>query len=415
MQPTKTSEYDVIVIGAGPAGMMAAGVASERGKKVLLLEKNGTVGKKLSISGGGRCNITNAEDNLREFLSIYGETDKFLFSPFSQFNQEHTFDFFASKGLPLVVEARKRAFPQTQNAKDVTKTMKNFVKSSGVKLMTGTAVNRIITKDGMVTGIDAKGIVYTADSYVLATGGVAYPETGSTGDGQQWMKTLGHTVHPPSPSIAPLKVKESWVKQLSGVSLSFMKITFWGDDKKAFSKTGKILFTHFGISGPLILNCASEVMKLKEKGSVTATIDMYPDTDHGALETNIIKVLDQNKNKDFKNIVGDIAPRGLGEAILTNIPTLASKKAHSVTREERKQLIAFLKAAPISITGIMGWEWAVVADGGVDLSEVDTKTMRSKLYPNLYLTGDTLNINRPSGGYSLQLCWTTGYVAGNNA
>jgi predicted Rossmann fold flavoprotein len=411
----KAVEYDLIVIGGGASGMMAAGVAAEHGKKVLIIEKNRRLGNKLSITGGGRCNITNATFDNRKFLDKFGDAGKFLFSPLSQFGIQDTFDFFEKKKLPLVVEARNRAFPQTQKASDVVKVMKKFVTNKNTNIVTDTAVTKIgSNKDtGEITYVETKNETYTAKNYLIATGGSSHPETGSTGDAFVWLKKMGHTVKKPSPNIVPLKVADKWVKDLSGTSLSFMKITFFVDGKKAFSETGKILFTHFGLSGPLILNSAKRVDDLLYAGEVTAKIDCYPDTDHGSLEKNILNTFNRNKNKDFKNIVDEITPPGMSNALIEfHIVSDVNKKVHSITKEERKEIVKLLKGMPVRIQGLMGMNRAVISDGGVPLEEIDTKTMKSKLFSNLYITGDVLHINRPSGGYSLQLCWTTGYVAG---
>ncbi len=415
----KTKEtYDVIVIGGGSAGLMAAGVAGSLGKKVLILEKNAKLGEKLRITGGGRCNITNAEEDIHKFLKHYEEGADFLYSPFSQFNNKDTFKFFEGLNLPLVVQARKRAFPHTERAVDVYEVLKNYIDKGNVVVKSSTEVLEIIkSKDNRsIESVRTKSGTYEARSFILATGGVSHPETGSTGDGFAWLRDLGHTVHKPTPTIVPLRLSDKWVHVLAGVSLSFMKITFYLEGKKQFSKTGKILFTHFGLSGPLILNSSKKVADLLHGGSVTALIDAYPDTDLGTLEKRIIKVFDMNKNKALKNVFKEIVPEGTNkgiELLFSNIDF--DKKVHSVTKEERKIIVQTLKAMPLHITELMGYDRAVVADGGVPPSEIDTKTMRSKLYNNLYIVGDLLHINRPSGGFSLQLCWTTGYVAGKNA
>ncbi len=409
-------QYDVIVIGGGASGMMAAGRAGALGKKVLLIEKNKQLGEKLKISGGGRCNITNAEEDIRAFLKHYGEADQFLFSPFSQFSNKDTFTFFEALGLPLVVQARKRAFPHTEKALDVFKALERYMKADNVTVMSGAKVASIEKSNGEIAGVVVGKATYAAASYILATGGVSHPETGSTGDGFNWLKDLGHTVASPTPTIVPLAVREQWVKDLSGTSLSFMKITFFADGKKQFSKTGKLLFTHFGLSGPLILNSAAQVGDLLEWGIVTAKIDAYPDTDHGALEQKIIGIFDTHKNKTLKNIMDEVVPHGMIEAIFSLLPTLDREiKVHSVTKEARKQLVDLLKALPMTISGLMGYDRAVVADGGIPLTEMDMKTMKSTVVKNLYITGDLLHVRRPSGGFSLQLCWTTGYIAGGNA
>lgn len=418
--------YDVIVIGGGASGMMAAGRAAERGLQVLLVEKNKDLGKKLSLTGGGRCNIFNAEEDTQKLLENYGDSAKFLHSPFSQHSMQNSRDFFEKRGLPIVVEARKRAFPKSQKATDVTRVMKRYITSNNVELKTDMKILGFKTEDGKITGLETKSGLYTSNAYILATGGSSYRETGSTGDGVSWLEKLGYTVHKPNPNIVPLTVADEWVKALSGVTLSFMKITFGANRAKShtkkltrFSRTGKILFTHFGISGPLILNASYEVQKLLKrssaKGFVRAIIDMYPDTDVGTLRNRVLVAFNKNKNKTLKNALKEFVPAGMDEAVATQLsPELQDMKVHSVGKEERYELVNILKAMPLTITGTMGMDWAVISDGGVDLKEVDTKTMRSKLHDNLYFTGDVLNINRPSGGFSLQLCWTTGFVAGSH-
>ncbi len=408
--------FDVVVVGGGASGMMAAGTAARRGKKVLLLEKNKKLGEKLSISGGGRCNITNAEYDTRALLKHYGDAEPYLHSLFARFGVKETFSFFETQGLPLVVQARKRAFPHTESAPDVKRVMEAYCTHPNITIKTNTPVEEIAKTGDRVSHLVAKKVVYTGTSIVLATGGMSHPETGSTGDGFAWLRALGHTVESPTPSIVPLAVKDTWVKSLAGTSLSFMKITFFVDGKRALSKVGKILFTHFGVSGPLILNLAKNVGDLLHTGEVTAMIDMYPDTEFDVLERKVIATFDANKNKLFKNIVKDFVPEGMSHAVLMLLPVhIGDTKVHSVSKEDRKKIIHLLKGMPLTIEGLMGYDRAVVADGGVPLDDINTKTMGSKKLKNLFITGDLLHINRPSGGFSLQLCWTTGYVAGENA
>lgn len=411
------SQYDVIVVGGGPSGMMAAAGAAARGRRVLLVEKNKQLGKKLSITGGGRCNITNAESDIRKLLSHFGDAEKFLFSPFSQFGVQATFDFFESRGLPLVVQARQRAFPETEDARDVTAVMKKYVTDNNVTLKTGTRVDEFIVEKGKLVGISTNNGDYYADNFVLATGGSSRPETGSTGEGLLWLKQFGHTVHEANPNIVPLLVDEEWVKKLSGTSVSFMKITFTSAKTATrFSRTGKILFTHFGISSPLVLNAAHDVKQLLVEGPVKATIDLFPDTEIGTMRNRVLEIFNTSKNKTLKNILKELVPAGLKDALEAQLsPELLEQKVHSVSKEDRQSIADLTKALPLTVTGTKGMDWAVISDGGVELAEVDTKTMRSKKVANLFFCGDVLHINRPSGGYSLQLCWTTGFVAGQNA
>lgn len=409
-------KFDVVVIGGGAAGMMAAGRAAERGRRVLLVEKNPVLGKKLSITGGGRCNVTNAEDDVRLLLSHYGEAAKFLFSSFSQFGVAETFSFFTNRGLPLVVQAKQRAFPTTERATDVVKTLVDYLKSGQVEVRTKIGVEEIIVESGNVTGLKIGQNLISAESYILATGGQSHPATGSTGDGWEWLRDLGLDVHQPTPAVVPLAVADEWIQSLAGTSFNEAKITFWLDGKKELMKTGRILCTHFGLSGPLILNLAKKVADLLEAGEVTATIDVVPKMDLGALDQHITKIFDQNKNRDLKNVMKIIAPTGTAPAILTLLPTInQNTKVHSISKTDRKLIGQTLKALPVAVTGLMGFDRAVVVDGGVALTEVENSTMRVRKIPNLFVTGDLLHINRPSGGYSLQLCWTTGWVAGNAA
>ncbi len=415
---SSSTHFDVIVIGGGASGMMAAGRAAARGRRVLLLEKNKELGKKLSVTGGGRCNILNAEPDTKQLLSHYGAASKFLHSAFAEHGMQDSWDFFHERGLPLTVQARKRAFPVSEHAPDVTRCLEQYLKVNQVQLRTGVKVRAINGADSTITGVETNKGVFTAERYILATGGASHPETGSTGDGFTWLQELGHTVAEPNPNIVPLQVAEPWVHRLSGTTLSFMKITFGTNrDKQSgrFHKVGKLLFTHFGLSGPLILNSAAGVKALLQSGPVLTSIDLYPDTDLGTLRRRVLAVFQANPNKQLKSVMKEVAPAGMGEAVLAQLPpAAATTQLNAFTREERDQIADVMKAMPLTITGTMGMDWAVVSDGGVALEEVDTRTMASKLYPNLYFTGDILHISRPSGGYSLQLCWTTGWVAGSH-
>lgn len=408
------TNYDVVVIGAGASGMMAAGRAAESGARILVLEKNKEVGKKLKISGGGRCNITNAEFNTRTLLSHFPQAQQFLFSAFAQFDVQGTFDFFTKLGVPLVVEPRKRAFPESQRAIDVSDALEQYMRRSNVTVRTRIKVKALaVNPEGDFT-VTTDTHIYRAPYCIVATGGLAAPETGSTGDGFRFLKNLGHTVSEPNPNIVPLTTDARWVHGLSGLSLSFMRLRFIQHDKIMVSKVGKILFTHFGISGPLVLNSAYEVSQLMRNGKVYASIDMFPDTEIGDLNKRLLKLFEANKNKLVRNVLPEIIPEKISDVLLqADGVNLYEAQVNAVTKEMRSVLAHTIKDLRFGITGTLGFEKAVIADGGVDLTEVDFKTMESRLHPNLFLLGDILNINRPSGGYSLQLCWTTAWVAGS--
>lgn len=407
--------YDVIVIGGGASGMMAAGRAAERGKRVLLLEKNAVLGAKLKITGGGRCNITNREKDEHVLLGHYAEAKPFLFSPFSEFGVKETFSFFESRGLPLVVQAENRAFPKSEKAIDVFRVLEKYIKKGGVEVRSGASVEGVKGDDGRIQSVIANGERLTASSFILATGGQSHPETGSTGDGFVWLTMLGHKVKKPTPTIVPLAVSDAWVKKLAGRALRGVRIGFFLDGERKMVLKGDVLCTHFGLSGPLILNAAGDVADLLHEGGVTARIDVHPEENIGALDKRITAVFDMHKNKALKNVWNEFAPVGSVHALAPLLTGLnPDTKVHSITKGERRRIVDLLKALPVTIIGLMGYERAVIADGGLSLQEVDMRTMRSKRYENLYVTGDLLDVSRPSGGYSLQLCWTTGYVAGSS-
>ncbi len=323
----------------GPSGMMMAGKVAELGGKVLLLEKNKTLAKKLKITGGKRCNITNAEFDIRKFLENFPESKEFLYSPFSKFSAKDTFNFFEKKGLPLVIEARKRVFPKTQSANDVAHIMEKFIKINKVEIKTNTRVISLQKEAKKIKALKtAKKEIFYADNFAIATGGLAAPETGSTGDGFNILENLGHTIIKPKPNLVPLTTNEKWVHQLSGNSLSFMKISFIQNGKIKIKKLGKTLFTHFGISGSLILNLAFEVKQLLKNDKVNASIDMFPDTKENELDRKILNLF--NKNKLIKNVLPEIIPNKFSELILSfDEIKLSEKIINSITKKERKCLV----------------------------------------------------------------------------
>jgi len=404
------------VIGGGPAGMMAAGRAAELGKSVLLLEKNPTLGKKLLITGGGRCNVTNNKPETRAMLVKYKDSDKFLFSAFSQFGVKETLEFFNKRGMSTKEENEGRIFPVSDKAQSVWDVLYRYMKGGRVEIRTNQEVIGLSTeKDSNFVIIKLKNKTeILAKSCVLATGGTSRPETGSTGEGFKWLEKLGHKVIENDFALVPVALKDAWVKKLSGVALKDIKLTTFQNGEKQAAQIGKLLFTHFGISGPTVLNMSKEIGELLKYGEVLIELDLFPKLDQGTLKKKLQELLITESNKKLKNTLGKLIPSALVGAVLELSGIDGETANHSVRSGDRVKLAALLKTIPLNVKGLLGADKAVVSSGGVALEEVNFKTMQSRIAPNLYLAGDVLNIDRPSGGYSLQLCWTTGFVAGSN-
>jgi len=416
---TKSKIWDVVVIGGGPAGMMAAIQSKKRGLEVLLLEKNSRLGEKLLITGGGRCNVTNEEYDNKKILAKYKSAENYLYSPFSQFAVKDTLDFFHLRGMLTKTEAYQRVFPQSNTAESVWYTLVNELKNTKVEILYDSEVKGFIKENEIITGVKMRGdnIIY-AKHFILATGGKSRPETGSTGDGFKWLRDIGHKVTEPSASLVPIAIKENavnnWFKLLQGITLPEVKITTVQFDKKQKVSKGKILFTHFGVTGPTILNMSKSIGELLSYGDVFILIDLLPTLDHGMLNKKLQEIFTREHNKKIKNSLDELFVSALTPIVLEKSGIVADKKCNSITKEERMKLIETIKNMKLEVQELLGTDKAIITSGGVDLKEVDTKTMQSKLYPNIYLVGDILDIDRPSGGYSLQLCWTTGFVAGNS-
>lgn len=408
--------WDVIVVGGGPSGMMAAGRAAEKGAKVILIEKNDSLGKKLLITGGGRCNVTNSEFDTRKLLSKFKNTDKFLFSPFSEFGVKETLDFFHIKGMETKVENELRTFPVSNKAESVWNVLVEYLKKNKVAILSNTEVSGILTESKKITGVKLKTKKnILGKSVIIATGGISRPETGSTGDGYKWLKELGHTVSNPSTSLVPIAIKNSFVKRLAGLALPDVKVSIYQNGVKQNNGKGKMLFTHVGLSGPLILNMSRDIGELLKYGEVIISLDVLPSEDFSTLNTKLQELFKLHDKKNFKNALGDLIPSALVPVIVELSGIDPELKCNSVRKEDRVKLMQLLKNIPLQVDKLLGIDKAIITSGGVSLKEVDFKTMESKLFPNLYLIGDILDIDRPSGGYSLQLCWTTGFIAGKSA
>lgn len=425
---TKSKEndlWDVVVIGGGSAGMMAAGRAAERDLSVLLLEKNPTLGKKLLLTGGGRCNLTNNIPDIRLLSAKYKKSGKFLLSAFSQFGVGETLEFFNSRGMATKEEDDGRIFPVSNQAQSILDVLIRYMKKGGVKIETNAEVSDLTIgakkKHFNIRIKDGKEL--KAKSCIVATGGTALPVTGSTGDGFIWLEKLGHNIAENNLALVPVALKDAWAKKLSGIILEDVKLTIFQNGRKYGAERGKMLFAHFGITGPLVLNMSREIGELIKhaegpeysRGSeVIVSLDLFPALDQTALKIKLQELFARESNKKLKNTLSLLIPSAFVLEVMKMANIDGEIFNHSLKSEERVKLLAMLKNIPLNVQGLLGADKAIASSGGVELREVDFKTMQSRLVPRLYIIGDALNIDRASGGYSLQLCWTTGFVAGDN-
>jgi len=407
---------DIVVIGGGPSGMMAAGRAGELGARVLLLEKNRNLGRKLLLTGKGRGNISRAEFNPRDLVKKYGRQGDFLLYALSVFGPKETVEFFEKRGLGLKIERGKRIFPRSDATEDVLKVLLNYLKEGNVRIMTGLRVEEVIARGNKIEKIvlkDSKEIL--SRSYIVCTGGKSYPGTGSTGESYGWLEKLGHTIIKPRPALVPLKIKENWPKSLQGLSLKNVKLTVIQNNKKKDFRFGEMLFTHFGISGPIVLDLSGKIGELLEKGRVKLVLDLKPALDFQTLDKRLQSDFSKYGSKLFRNSLGDLLPQKLIPAIIKLSGINPDKKTNEIRREERLKLLKLLKGLEMEVSGTLGFENSIVTLGGVSLQEIDAKTMKSKIVENLYLAGEVINLHGPTGGYNLQQSWSTGYLAGRSA
>jgi len=408
-------KYDVIVIGGGPAGMMCAGRAGELGSHVLLLEKNRYLGVKLLITGKGRCNITNKIDDLKEMTSKFGKNGKFLFSSFYKFGIEDTINFFESRGVKTKIERGNRVFPVSDQSKDVLNSLIGYLKKSQVAVRTSVPVKDIIKNGNRIEKVVlVSGEEIFANKFVICTGGKSYPGTGSSGDGYNWLTKLGHTITSLSPSLTPIVVEEEIVKELEGLSLKNIEISIYKNNKKIDSRFGEAIFTADGISGPVILDLSKEIGK-HPSAQMKIQIDFKPALDFAKLDLRIQKDFQEGNNKIFRNSLDRLLPQKLIPVMIKLSGIDSEKKVNLVTKEERKRLLHLMKEFSLEFKSLKGYEKAIVTSGGVDLREIDPLTMKSTLIDNLYFAGEIFDLDGPTGGYNLQLCWSTGFVAGENA
>jgi len=408
-------KYDVIVIGGGPAGMMAAGRAGETDAKVLLVEKNNRLGIKLLISGNGRCNITNQVSNPREFISRF-DNGSFLFSSMNKFGVDEVIDFFNNRGVATKVEKENQVFPITDRSQDVLKALVDYMKEGGVEVKTDAEVKELRVVGKRIENIILKdGKKITAENYIIATGGKSYPATGSTGEAYGWLTRIGHTIITPVPAYTPVVVKEKFIKELEGLSLTDVVVNLFDGKRKIDSKRGGALFTFNGLSGPAVLALSKKInQELVSQKKLDLKLDFYPDLDFALLDKKVQATFQADNNRVLKNCLEKLLPQRFIPVALFVAGIDSEKKVNLVTGEERRRLIHKLKEFNLVIDGTVGFNKAVVTAGGVALSEIDPKTMKSKLIDNLYLAGEILDLDGPTGGFNLQVCWSTGYTAGES-
>ena len=406
-------KFDVAVVGAGPAGMMAAGTAASSGLKVVLIEKNFELGKKLLLTGNGKCNLTNAEFNLRELASNYNNGE-FLFRAFSVFGPKETIEFFEELEVRTKTEARKRVFPVSGNADEVLSALRKYLSDNKVKIIFDSEVVDIIKKGNKIEKlvVEKKGII--AKKYIFCTGGKSHPLTGSNGAGYKLIEKLGHTIIKPTPALCPISLKQEWVKNLQGLSFKDVKITVLCKQKKELSKVGEVLFTHFGLSGPTVLDISGKVGDLLEKQEVKILIDFFPLINQEQLLKNFDNVLAKSLNKTIKNVLSTFVPERLAEVLLNVAGISVDKIVNSISKIERGELVRILKNFEISVKDILSFDHAMVTRGGVSVKEIDHKTMKSRIINNLFFAGEIIDIDGLTGGFNLQECWSTGYLSGKN-
>lgn len=400
---------DVLVIGGGAAGLMCSLSSAERGLDTVLLEPNAKLGRKLRITGKGRCNVTN-NCEIRDVLSNIPGDGRFLYSSLNAFPPSKVMEFFESRGLPLKTERGNRVFPQSDNANDVADLLVEQCGQAGVRVIHEKATE-ILAEGGRASGAKTGSGIIRAHSVVICTGGLSYPLTGSTGDGYRFAAKAGLNVTKLQPSLVPLECGEEYCRELQGLSLRNVTLSLFENGKLAFKELGEMLFTHFGVSGPLVLTASSRI-RAPESSVYTLEIDLKPALDEKKLDARILRDFEKYSNREFKNSLIDLVPSSLAPVLVSLTGIEGNIKTNSVTREQRKRLLRLLKAFPLSITGKRPAEEAIVTSGGVDTKEINPRTMESKKVPGLYFAGEVLDLDAYTGGYNLQIAWSTGRAAG---
>lgn len=402
---------ELVVIGGGPAGMMCAYAASSRGIDTILLEPNRQLGRKLRITGKGRCNITNNCD-IKEFMRNIPGDGRFLYSALNRFSPENTIEFFQQHGLAVKTERGNRVFPVSDNANDVAGTMAHICERAGVRVIHQRA-KRVHVQNGAVAGVEVDAGLIECASVCVCTGGLSYPLTGSTGDGYTFARSAGHTVTALHPSLVPLECAEDYCGEMQGFSLKNVALSVYEDDKLIYKEQGEMLFTHFGVSGPLVLSASSHMRRF-DSAKYRLEIDLKPALDEKKLDARILRDFEKYANREFKNALCDLAGYTMIPVLIRLSEIPEDTKVNSITREQRMKLLHIFKAFPLSVIGTRPIDEAIVTAGGVNTKEINPRTMESKLVSGLYFAGEVLDVDGYTGGFNLQIAWATGYVAGNS-
>lgn len=401
----------VLVIGGGAAGMMAAYAAGMCGHEVTLLEQNEKLGKKIYITGKGRCNFTNASP-LEEIMQAVVSNPKFLYSAFYTFSNDAVMDFFENQGMPYKIERGNRAFPVSDHASDVIRALERAMKEQDVRIRLHTQVRELLIEDDKATGVLlTDGGKIMADSLILATGGLSYPTTGSTGDGHTMAKNSGHKIVTPRPALVPLTTKEEYILRMQGLSLKNVSLKIKDEKRVIYDAFGEMLFTHFGVSGPLVLS-ASSVLSRHFPREYQAYIDLKPALSEEVLNERLLREFSERPNQHIKAVFQQLLPVKMIPVMIELSQISMDKPVNAITKEERRRLVGLFKAFPFTITGTRGFKEAIITQGGVSVKDIDPATMESKRIKDLYLVGELLDLDALTGGYNLQIAWSTGYLAG---
>lgn len=400
-----------IVIGGGAAGMMAAYAAAMCGNEVSLYEKNEKLGKKVYITGKGRCNVTNACET-QDLLGNIVTNPKFMYSPIYTFDNNMVQSFMEEWGCPLKAERGNRVFPQSDKSYDVINALIRAMRENKVDINLDSHVSDILTENGHVTGVRVNGCDVECDNVILATGGYSYPSTGSTGEGHTMASKLGHHITKCMPALVPFTAAEEWVKELQGLSLRNCGVTIYDGDHKIYEDFGELLFTHFGVSGPTVLSASSYAVDIIRKRPLRLVIDLKPALDEKQLDARILRDFEANINRKFMNSLDKLFPKSLIPVIIERSGIDAQCRVNEITRDKRQGLVKLIKNFDLTLTGLRGFNEAIITHGGVDVKEIDSSTMESKLIKGLYFAGEMIDVDAVTGGFNLQVAWSTGYLAG---